>query len=498
MGSRTLFASVGALLIVLVIATEPFTQQILSYPTLKSNASNLTASIGATYVYDSGYHGDIDGTHSPNSKAQSLDMANAGIVGVYNSPVPSNHSCPSAVCEWPAFDSLGFCSPCEDISEKMNMTCTDDEGFCTYIAPTGIEFWTLWFRSSHIDIGLPILTNGYHPTTTLNISMQQYFMLHYPVTIAQNGQIMNVATFRLPQTCSSRPSQQECLPQVTQCSLELCVKTYSATHVEGGALKDGPTGTSQLDVDIESCSKSGPEGRPVTNLCPARKVNASGEAPSSQGSDKTYWLNNADVYDFALEFNSVFWGEQLQVPSEVGKDDAFRVNQTVLSQMPSRSNASKQELALYFQGYNQGIFGTGPLQAMYFANDGNTSKTWENIATSMTNQLRQNENATTVTDAVTLPVARIHVNWSWLIYPASLSLLAAALLVVPILSSLKRDRMTWKSSTLLLLFHGLQGWDAKELEGLDEIEMEKTSKGMWVRLSEDDSGRMLFKRTPHV
>jgi len=50
--NRAILASIGAALTVLSIATEPFTQQILSYPTRLDKVENTTASIGSTNALD--------------------------------------------------------------------------------------------------------------------------------------------------------------------------------------------------------------------------------------------------------------------------------------------------------------------------------------------------------------------------------------------------------------------------------------------------------------
>lgn len=44
---QAMLASVGAIATVLAIAIDPFTQQILSYPTVPVNATNATTSLGS-------------------------------------------------------------------------------------------------------------------------------------------------------------------------------------------------------------------------------------------------------------------------------------------------------------------------------------------------------------------------------------------------------------------------------------------------------------------
>jgi hypothetical protein len=45
---KTIIASFGAIVTILALATEPFTQQILAYDTLSTPADNVTASISTS------------------------------------------------------------------------------------------------------------------------------------------------------------------------------------------------------------------------------------------------------------------------------------------------------------------------------------------------------------------------------------------------------------------------------------------------------------------
>ena len=110
------------------------------------------------------------------------------------------------------------------------------------------------------------------------------------------------------------------------------------------------------------------------------------------------------------------------------------------------------------------------VQALDDSNAGNLSKTLDDVASSFTNALRSGPNSTTIRGTVMLPMPYVHVQWPWLLYPAMLSLVATLFFIVSLYFSFNREGVVWKSYTLPLLFHGLQGWQAGELNPKEDIE----------------------------
>ena len=94
-------------------------------------------------------------------------------------------------------------------------------------------------------------------------------------------------------------------------------------------------------------------------------------------------------------------------------------------------------------------------QALYKTD--NLTKLIENLATSMTNNIRQQN------DSVSNPQWKgtswtsqtyVHVRWAWFAFPATLVSLSLALLLGTIIETRYRDIVVWKSNNLALLFHG--------------------------------------------
>ena len=108
----------------------------------------------------------------------------------------------------------------------------------------------------------------------------------------------------------------------------------------------------------------------------------------------------------------------------------------------------------------------------------------------MTNLIRQSPNSTLVSGTVQIPVTYVRVDWVWLIYPATLTLLAAAFLLTAMLRSMGETRLIWKSSCLPLLFHGFEEREPGRIDNVSEMEIRAAA--MRARLSQDDSGSLSF------
>lgn len=125
------------------------------------------------------------------------------------------------------------------------------------------------------------------------------------------------------------------------------------------------------------------------------------------------------------------------------------------------------------------------IYSLYYSNDGNVTKTLDNIALSVTNQIRSAIYSTNITGRVMYPTVFIEVVWAWYVLPIVLTISAAFLLVVTICLSSGRRAVVWKSSSLALLFHGISGIESDERP--EEVEgMKEKAKQMTVNLCKDD------------
>ena len=120
-------------------------------------------------------------------------------------------------------------------------------------------------------------------------------------------------------------------------------------------------------------------------------------------------------------------------------------------------------------------------------------QTFSNISTSLTNYIRQNGIANFSSPAIgetNETRTCIKVQWPFLIYPASLAILALSFFLIMVLATRPtglRPRV-WKSSPLALLYHGLVGWDENTPSTIrieDKKGMEEAAKSTAVKLNND-------------
>ncbi|CAG8201205.1 unnamed protein product [Penicillium salamii] len=108
--TRRSFASFGAVVLVLLLAFDPFIQQIISYPTRLTAMKNSTSVAIAkkldyfvpTIEYDSVYSSGLWSESEDNELSP---------------------SCPSGNCTWKKFQSSGMCSQCSEITESVDLKC---------------------------------------------------------------------------------------------------------------------------------------------------------------------------------------------------------------------------------------------------------------------------------------------------------------------------------------------------------------------------------------
>ena len=130
--------------------------------------------------------------------------------------------------------------------------------------------------------------------------------------------------------------------------------------------------------------------------------------------------------------------------------------------------------------------------ALWKAN--NMPKTMSAIADSMTNYIRNGQNSTSVYGQAYQPQTFILVHWPWLILPVVLVFFALVLLSISIALNRQRQALLWKSSSLPLLFHGMNDtWvGSGKLDVL--ADMEHSAKQMRMKLRRNSADNMQFIR----
>jgi hypothetical protein len=124
----------------------------------------------------------------------------------------------------------------------------------------------------------------------------------------------------------------------------------------------------------------------------------------------------------------------------------------------------------------------------------NISQTFANIATSMTNRIREGPNATRVFGTSYREETYIHVAWNWLILPGIVVLMGVVLLIASIILSRGDKQGLWKNTILAPLVTHMRGWEYENLRVGGWSEMGNRAKGMRGKLRRDGQGGLEFVR----
>lgn len=110
-------------------------------------------------------------------------------------------------------------------------------------------------------------------------------------------------------------------------------------------------------------------------------------------------------------------------------------------------------------------FSSDVMHALYDTED--LPKRIDNLATSMTNNIRQqNDSGSSAFSGRAFETETyVKVRWAWFSYPATVIVLSLFCLLGTIIETTHRDILIWKSSSLAMLFHG----QALELKTLGKI-----------------------------
>ena len=123
----------------------------------------------------------------------------------------------------------------------------------------------------------------------------------------------------------------------------------------------------------------------------------------------------------------------------------------------------------------------------------NISMTMDNIATALTNWLRDSSNVTVAGQAGHVEFY-VHVSWPWITLPAFLVIAGTIFLILAMYETERLGASIWKTSELALLFHGLEESDHELNNLLRSSEMEHTASSTKVKVAKTSSGRWMLRR----
>ena len=260
----------------------------------------------------------------------------------------------------------------------------------------------------------------------------------------------------------------------------MCAKTYKNILYENSTKTVPPPietrlNSSALDADKMSISEACDLGHcsqiPNNPNITVKYMRLTPEDPASPLTNHSFGFNKMDFLNlgaYFVELFSVSWG------TSVNTRQMGQASRPIPDWSPDPGNLT-------------------PMMAQFLADSPDINQTMRNIAESMSEVVRTGANGTTAPGRTYSNTTFIQVRWAWLAVPVSLMVMSIILLMIVIMQTHVKDAAVWKSSSLALLFHQLDGWDVPAGSVTDRHTLERMARKMKGQLR-DDIGHPAFVR----
>lgn len=458
-------AYAGAVLTTMVLALEPFTQQIITYPSRLITSKSQSASQAATR--------DLQFVNQ-------VAMNGAVLEGIYFSELTSNaFDCTTSTCSWPgSFVSLGVCSACCDVTSIMNATCETHAG---PLAPTNEDSWS--FKTTDCTYSL-------NNTFSLPTYIQT---IHFP---SENGRSSENAS-EWTQVKMTSPDVADGLGNLLKPNRTYLATVLSySTFFDKGQKRLPEVTPDLLDPKVFACGLYWC-GHVYTNSSVINGTLRTTKPSSAYNLGMIYDSDGSNIFIQTNETRS----DVFRVPEEdratFPANDTFTVSQTAhlklshfFYQLFNITNLSGNEDFSVFPEREQGLYGISDV----IFKDRNITQTFENNAAAMTEQVRVSNSSYRVKGLAWENETYVLVRWEWMTLPLAVLVMSVAYLVTTIAANGARRERIWKSSSLALLYHGLNGWSHEDLRAENVQDMNKMAKKMKAQLTYDSERNLEFHR----
>lgn len=232
-----LLASVGALIILLSLAMDPFAQQILAFPPRVVPAPNISATVPIANHY-----GNL-----ANSTPIDIDfgMQRAVYGGLFAAEQGSPlGSCSTGNCTFEPFHTLGVCQTCRDVSLDTTLTCQkwfinytmENSYTCQYHTPSGAAFQACSLYGMKA------------PESCFNVMQDRG---HTKFTSIANTSpnlttLVNFAAITINNRNDIQPNKTMKPGTILECSIDWCAKQYANWTISNSELVNSTMFTSPL------------------------------------------------------------------------------------------------------------------------------------------------------------------------------------------------------------------------------------------------------------
>lgn len=377
----------------------------------------------------------------PGMNKAPLSTTGSIYTGIFESQSPNSNTimmdCPTGNCTFATYQSLGFCSQCANITDKLDLNVTS-------MYP-GSSMSMSSMTSNTYDYTLP---NGWNFTTS--------YSNKYMMNATSNRDLLSIDTKGLPLVLNFTTITTDGIsmpPDIsaTECALYFCVHTYNAS-VDDGKFKEkliatdatsnyDPTSLENAILTPETCYWNGTEYH----------------APYTGAIEQEHCTYNVSWLSPLALSNSLS-------PLMKGSGSLFISNRPDWSSETARA-----------------IYGS-------YGNITEIGNVFQSIASALTTHARSKVCDARVHGTTWTSESYVHVTWLWMIMPGALVLFTLIFFVATIFNT--RRQFIWKSSPLALLFSNVATEEARnEFETHPHLsKMEKTSEKIKARLETTANG----------
>lgn len=252
------------------------------------------------------------------------------------------------------------------------------------------------------------------------------------------------------------------LPQATQCYLSWCEQSHNTTTVRRNILDDPSTSTAGLRFDLEwKAGDLTADGSPSESIHPLWPM----DRPKPPEENLIVCKKNMDAE------NDIYWIE--------GVASSF-LGETIQNTLKPFTNYIGNDF-YWLREHSSTL--------AYRLVEGDLSVILDQLATSISTTVRSLNRTRTIHGNVTQPVTHVSVNWNWLIYSASLVILAVLFLLVSIGFSTEHNGTVWKTSILPLMFCSVDEHEQRDVDAGGLRELENTARQTQAQLMERNGDR---------
>ncbi|KAK3299163.1 uncharacterized protein B0H64DRAFT_316859 [Chaetomium fimeti] len=451
-------ASIGAIVTLLAMAVEVFVQQMVQFNPRDVVFDDGKAVLGLAHTYNGGARPIGVVTTIDSLRASTADRSMQGAVyrGLFNLDSPSVFDCASK-CQWTGtYVSLGFTSTCADVTDATLRSHTNASATWNGTSSGRQEDMNL-ITPGGVNLEAVYSATSWQTVVSVGglsrISSDQVSNASGDEPVLMPPDIARIAVFRTPVDATDWIIWADKM-EIVECDVEVAAYRYSNLSSSGSELTIGDVEMVRLDpgtVTIDGIHADmlmfDQPGLPVLQ---ARLPDIAALA---------------QLYASTRFIGSIYDGETPPLPPG-GLGDAFR--------------------------------------------SGNISRTMQDMANSMTDQLRASREVKGDGQSIR-QVVFVEVEWGWIILPIAVQVISAAfLLLILVQSARTKDLPLWKSSTTALLTYDVRfsedengvgnlGTGVKSLKELDALgesvkaRLELAQHGSSTATAPDDSGSPSIK-----